>query len=101
MNCEAPGWIWGYDVDTHVDSRDRLPWPYELEGASNEPSTVEQQELKRIFEQYAGPEYPGLAYDISSRYMRRMLRCAFEGLNTGWHYGAAERVVKEWRASRA
>ncbi|MCJ1457731.1 hypothetical protein MMC28_008100 [Mycoblastus sanguinarius] len=94
VNCQPPGWLWGYDKDTHVDEDDLLPWPYEL------PSTLEQQELKRIFEEYAGPDYPRLAYDESSRFIRGLFRLATLGLTASWHFTAAERIVKEWKALR-
>lgn len=80
-----------------MDEHDLLPWPYELEGANNEPATVEQQELKRIFEDNAGSEYPRLAYDASSRLIRGIFRIAMLGLTTNWHVTAAEKIVKEWK----
>ena len=100
VNCQPPGWLWGYDKDTHEDENGLLPWPYELEGANNEPATPEKQELKQLFEEYAGPDYPRLAYDTPSRFMRTMFRIAIDGLNTNWHCHAAERVVKEWNDLR-
>ena len=100
VNCQPPGWLWGYDKDTHVDENDLLPWPYELEGANNKPSTSEQVDLKCVFEKYAGPEYPRLAYDASSRFIRGLFRLATHGLTTNWYFTAAERIVKEWRQLR-
>ncbi|KAF6223859.1 hypothetical protein HO173_013104 [Letharia columbiana] len=67
VNCEPSGWLWAYNVDDHVDEDGSLPWPYEVEGASNLPFTPEQQELKLLFEECAGPEYSRLAYDEHSR----------------------------------
>lgn len=99
VNCQPPGWLWGYDKDTHTENS-LLPWPYELEGANSLPSTVEQQELKRIFDDYAGSEYLRLAYDESSRLMRGLYRVAKLGLTANWHYTAAERIVKEWNELR-
>lgn len=96
VNCQPPAWLWGYDKDTHVDENELLPFPYEFEGANNEPATPDQRELKKIFEDFAGPEYPRLAYDAPSRFIRTLFRIAVEGLNTSWHYNAAERIVGEW-----
>lgn len=101
VNCQPPGWLWGYDKDTHVDENDLLPWPYELEGANNVPSTLEQRELKHVFEEHAGPEYPRLAYDESSRFMRGLFRLATLGLTASWHFTAGERIVKEWKVLRS
>lgn len=100
FNCQPPGWLWGYDKDTHVDEDELLPWPYELEGANHRPASIEQQELKRIFEEYAGPDYPRLAYEASSRFIRTLIRFATLGLTANWHTTAAERIVKEWKVLR-
>lgn len=97
VNCQPPGWLWGYDKDTHVNEDDLLPWPYELEGANNQPATLEQQELKRIFEENAGPEYPRLAYDAPSRLIRGMFRLATLGLTANWHVTATEKIIREWK----
>ena len=99
VNCEPPGWLWGYDKETHTENS-VLPWPYELEGASKLPSTPEQQELKSIFDEHAGPEYPRLAYEESSRLIRGLYRIATLGLTASWHSTAAERIVKEWEILR-
>ncbi len=99
VNCQPPGWLWGYDKDTHTENS-LLPWPYELEGANITPSTPQQQELKTIFDEHAGPEYPQLAYDESSRLIRGLYRIATLGLTANWYYTAAERIVKEWNILR-
>ena len=99
VNCEPPGWLWGYDKETHTENS-LLPWPYELEGANSTPSTPEQQELKQIFDESAGLEYPRLAYDDSSRLIRGLFRIATLGLPGSWFYTAAERIVKEWQVLR-
>lgn len=99
VNCQPPGWLWGYDKDTHTENS-LLPWPYELEGANNRPSTQEQQELKLIFDDHAGSEYSRLAYDESSRLIRGIYRVATLGLTANWFNTAAERIVKEWNILR-
>ena len=100
VNCHPPGWLWGYNKDDEVDERGLLPWPYELEGANKEPSSPEQQELKRLFESHAGHEYSRLAYDASSRLIRCLFRIATEGLSSSWFFTAAESMVKEWKEIR-
>ena len=100
VNCEPPGWLWGFKVNDHVDENGLLPWPYEMEGANALPSTVEQQELKRIFEECAGPEYLCLAYDEHSRLSRGLFRIATLGLNASHHWKAAERILRDWDALR-
>lgn len=99
VNCQPPGWIWGFDKETHTENS-MDPFPYELEGANNTPPTPEQQELKRIFDKQAGDEYQRLAYDHSSRLVKGLFRIAREGLNASWFLDAAERIVTEWDALR-
>lgn len=99
VNCQPPGWLWGYDKDTHTENS-LLPWPYELEGANITPSTTQQQQLKLIFDENAGPEYSSLAYDESSRLIRGIYRIATQGLTANWFNTAADRIVKEWKLLR-
>lgn len=99
VNCQPPGWLWGYDKDTYTENS-LLPWPYELEGANKTPSTLEQQELKSIFDKHAGLEYQRLAYEESSRLIRGLYRIATLGLTASWYLTAAERIVKEWNTLR-
>lgn len=99
VNCQPPGWLWGYDKDTHTENS-LLPWPYELEGANNTPLALEQQELKLLFDDQAGPEYSRLAYNESSRLIRGLYRIATLGLTANWYNTAAERIVKQWNVLR-
>lgn len=98
--CEPLGWIWGYIASDHVDEDEHLIWPYELAGANDLPSTPEQQELKWIFDEQAGPEYRHLAYDEISRLCRGLSRIAIEGLAASHYYKAANRILKEWEVLR-
>lgn len=96
VNCEPPGWLWGYTIDDYVDEDGLLPWPYEVEGANDVPTTLEQQELKRIFEESAGSEYSSLAYNEHSRLSRGLFRIATLGLEASHHWKAAQRILREW-----
>ena len=97
--CEPRWWLWD-DDEWHVDEEGLLTWPYELEGAKNLPSTLEKQELKRLFEEHAGPEYPRLTYEEHSRCGRGRFRIAKEGLPANEYWKAAERIMKEWDVLR-
>jgi aminoglycoside phosphotransferase (APT) family kinase protein len=98
--CHPPAWLWGYEYADQVDEDDSLPWPYELAGANEVPSTLEQQELKRLFEESAGPEYSRLAYDELYRLCRGLFRIAKDGLEGNSQFDAAERILKEWEVLR-
>ncbi|MCJ1453418.1 hypothetical protein MMC28_003765 [Mycoblastus sanguinarius] len=100
VNCQPPWWLWEEDGDERVDEQGLPTWPYELEAASSFPGTPEKQELKRLFEQHAGPEYRQLAYDEHSRLSRGLFILATQGLPASEHYKAAERILREWKAFR-
>lgn len=97
--CEPPRWLWD-DEKFHEDEDGLLPWPYELAGANDTPATAEQQELKRSFEEHAGPAYPRLAYEEHSRISRALFRIAMLGLGDSMHYRAIERISREWEVLR-
>lgn len=100
VHCEPPGWLWGYDIHDHEDEDDLLPWPYEVEGANDLPTTLEQEELKLIFEECAGPEHSYLAYDEHSRLSRGLFRTATFGLDASHDWTAAKRILSEWDVLR-
>ena len=99
INCEPPGWLWGFDPDENP--HDDVPtWPYEIPGANDKPSTTENQELKRVFEEYAGPEYLSLAYDEHFRLSRGLFRIAMAGLTASENFHAAKRIISDWARLR-
>lgn len=99
VNCEPPGWLWGFDPDD-LSQEDLLTWPYEMPGANDLPPTLEKQELKRIFEEYAGLEYLSLAYDEQFRMSRGLFRVAVFGLTSSENYSAADRIISDWARLR-
>lgn len=99
INCEPPGWLWGFDPDD-VPYEGLPIWPYEIPGANDEPSTPEDRELKRIFEEYAGPEYFTLAYDEHCRLGRGLFRIAVAGLTSSENFHAAKRIISDWARLR-
>ena len=99
VNCEPPGWLWGFDPD-EVPHPDLPAWPYEIPGADNAPEGLEKQELKRILEEGAGPEYLSMAYEEHHRMSRALFRVAVFGLTAGWYYEAAESIISDWEKLR-
>lgn len=95
VNCEPPGWLWGFNPDDFLHE-DWPTWPYEMPGANDVPSTPENQELKRIFEEFAGPGYLSLAYHEHYRIARCLFRVALFGLTSSEIYSAADRVIGDW-----
>ena len=99
VTCEPPGWLWGFDPD-EVPHPDLPAWPYEIPGANNVPESLEKQELKRILEESAGPEYLSMAYEEHHRMSRALFRVVVFGLTAGWYYEAAESVICDWEKLR-
>ena len=95
--CQPPWWLWKEKGDDRVDEEGCPTWPYELPAAEGFPATSENQELKRIFEEYAGPEYRHLAADTHCRLGRGLFILAKEGLVGNQHFNAAERIIQEWK----
>ena len=98
VNCQPPWWLWKEDGDERIDIE--VDWPYELPAAPGFPHTPEKQELKLLFEEHAGPEWKDLAYGELSRLGRCLFVLAKEGLDTGEHYKAADRFLREWEELR-
>ena len=100
VNCHPPWWLWEEEGDDRLDETGWPTWPYELPAAVGFPKAPEKQELKRIFEESAGPEYTLLANDTCCRLGRAMFILAREGLKSSMHFKAAERIMKEWQELR-
>ena len=100
MNCRPLAWLWDDESEPRVDEDDLDPWPYELEGDNAVPSDIKKQEIKRIYEEHAGPEYMSLAYDEHWRLCRGLFRMAKDGLDGSMGWKAAERIPREWEALR-
>ena len=97
VNCQPPWWLWEEEGDDRVDEKGWPTWPYELPAAEGFPATPENQELKRLFEEHAGPEYRHLATDTHCRLGRGLFILAKEGLVGSQHYNAAEKIIEEWK----
>ena len=93
--CKPPGWLWGFESDD-LPTNSFPFWPYEIPGAKALPSRPEQQELKRVFEEYAGLEYNCLAYKEEYRICRVLFHVTLFGLTSSENLDAAERVVSDW-----
>ena len=97
VNCQPLWWLWEEEGDDRVDEKGWPTWPYELPAAEGFPTTPENQELKRLFEEHAGPEYRHLATNTHCRLGRGLFILAKEGLVGTQHYNAAEKIIQEWK----
>lgn len=84
VNCQPPLWLWDDNVDNKVDENGLDPWPYELPGANDVPSSPKKKELKQIFEQHAGAEFCRMSYEDVFRLGMLLFRLAIFGLVIQW-----------------
>ncbi len=97
--CYPPSWLWGFRP-FFADHHGLPERPYEIPGANDVPSTPGNRELKRIFEEHAGPEYMSLAYNETSRMSRGLFKIARFGLTRSENVAAAEQIIKDWARLR-
>ena len=97
--CEPPSWLWGSKPEDASNGAFPI-WPYEAPGANDEPRTIEQRELKRIFDKQVGPDYLSSAYGAQYRVARGLFRIVLFGLMSNDSYDAAYRLVSDWESLR-
>lgn len=88
MSCAPPMWIWNWQEDEDEDER----------LANEEPATIEQKELKTVFEAAAGARYIHSAYHPAYRLARRLVRFAIHGIRSSEDDDEAEDMLKEWQS---
>ncbi|KAL4796819.1 hypothetical protein BDV19DRAFT_360501 [Aspergillus venezuelensis] len=86
ISCAPPMWIWAWNDDEEEDER----------LANNIPSTPESAELKRLFEEAAGPTFRRFAYGAQHRLARKLFKFALDGLQTNEDMTDAESLLSEW-----
>ncbi|KAI0547874.1 kinase-like domain-containing protein [Xylaria curta] len=90
MSCQPPLWIWGWKDDEDEDERT----------ANEEPPTAEARQLKKLFEDAAGPDYLRLAYQPAYRLARQLVSLIINGLRSNEDLYGADAMLKEWEAIR-
>jgi hypothetical protein len=88
VNCKPPSWLWDFEgeVDDELD-----------ESKANEtPPNPELAEVKRAFEDAAGPTYLRYAYTPEYRIARTICRVAITCIHGNDDYEALEKAVNEW-----
>ncbi|KAK3323755.1 kinase-like domain-containing protein [Cercophora scortea] len=91
MTCEPPLWIWAWSDDDE-DEDERI--------ANDDPATPEARELKKVFENTAGPDYLRYAYQPAYRLARHLVRFAIEGVHSSQGLQGAEAMLDEWAEIR-
>ena len=90
MTCAPPMWLWAWNEDGDEDERtvnDPLP-------------TVNQQKLKRAFDEAAGPRYNQFAYLPQFRLARQLCQFAMHRLSSTTNIKEADEFLKEIEAMK-
>ncbi|KAK5100988.1 hypothetical protein LTS08_004594 [Lithohypha guttulata] len=84
--CKPPSWLWAWNSD---DDEDELQ-------ANDEPESPENQEIKRIFEEAAGPESARFAYNPAYRLARSLVKLGFFDLSYNEDIKEVDAMLEEW-----
>ena len=88
--CQPPMWIWAWNSDG--DEEERL--------ANETLPKVEARQLKKAFEDAAGPEWLNLSYGDGFRLARKLCEFAFDGVHSSWKLEEMQELFHEWAAIR-
>ncbi|KAL5323622.1 hypothetical protein ACEPPN_008161 [Leptodophora sp. 'Broadleaf-Isolate-01'] len=85
MSCSPPMWLWAWIEGEDEDER----------FANDIPATLEQRQLKNLFEDAAGETYARFAYAAQYRLGRRLVRFAIDGLRSNEDFVNADLYLQE------
>ena len=85
VGCVPPMWIWAWSDEEEDETH-----------ANDTPSTPEQQELKRLFEDAVGPAFLEYAYRPEYRLARRLFQLAKDGMRSNEDHTEVESLLAEW-----
>lgn len=88
VSCAPPSWLW----------TDQKYYDIEESNASSTPSTLEQEQLKELFDDVVGFDWTWLAYKPEYRLARELFHFAQHGLADGEAAKRADKFLKEWAA---
>ena len=85
VGCAPPMWLWAWDDEEEDETH-----------ANDTPSTPEDQEIKRIFEETVGEDFLFYAYKPEYRLARKLFHFAQSGISSTTEDEEAEELLKEW-----
>jgi aminoglycoside phosphotransferase (APT) family kinase protein len=86
MSCAPPMWLWAWNDDEDEDER----------LVNEPPATAELCEVKRIFDEAAGPYYVRFAYEPQYRLARILGQIAIRGTRSNEEMKEADEMLKDW-----
>ena len=85
VGCAPPMWLWAWSDEEEDETH-----------ANDTPSTPEDQEIKRIFEETVGDDFLFYAYKPEYRLARKLFHFAQCGISSTTEDDEAEELLKEW-----
>ena len=92
LGCAPSMWLWAWK--RWADD------PEDESIAKDPPATIEEQQLKRIWEEAVGPDFLPYAYEKGYRLARQLFQWAIHGIHSTWEMKAADTFLDEWAAIR-
>ena len=86
VGCAPPMWLWAWNSEEDEDERH----------ANDTPSTPENREIKKIFEETVGDRFLMYAYKPEYRLARELFRFAQSGIRSTTEIEEVEELLKEW-----
>ena len=86
VGCSPPMWLWAWNKEDDEDEKH----------ANDTPSTPEDQEIKRIFEETVGDRFLMYAYKPEYRLARELFRFAKSGIRSSTEIEEVEELLNEW-----
>ncbi|KAI8960619.1 hypothetical protein F5Y11DRAFT_367344 [Daldinia sp. FL1419] len=95
--CAPPLWLWAWKDDDDDDEEEYEDEDEDELTENDEPPTEEERELKRIFEDAAGPIYHRFTYSTPYRLARQLALHSVRGLGPSRRFKDAINMLKEWK----
>ena len=92
LGCAPSTWLWAWK--RWADD------PEDKNIAKDPPATIEEQQLKDIWEEAVGPDFLPYAYEKGYRLARQLFQWAIHGIHSTWEMKAADKFLEEWAAIR-
>ena len=86
VGCAPPMWLWAWNSEEDEDEKH----------ANDTPSTPEDREIKKIFEETVGDRFLMHAYKAEYRLARELFRFAQSGIRSNEDIREVEELLKEW-----
>ena len=86
VGCAPPMWLWAWNSEEDEDEKH----------ANDTPSTPEDREIKKIFEETVGDRFLMYAYKPEYRLARELFRFAQSGITSNTEFDEVDELLEEW-----